>query len=97
VKIMQDGVCENFTASMLAPYLDAHGHETPGAGASYFDPQELKAAVTAIDARGFQVHFHAIGDRAVREDARRGGGRPRRERARPRAAPYLPPAGGPPR
>ena len=25
------------------------------------------AAVTAIDARGFQVHFHAIGDRAVRE------------------------------
>jgi predicted amidohydrolase YtcJ len=67
VKIMQDGVCENFTASMLAPYLDAHGHEAPGAGASFFDPQELKAAVTAIDARGFQVHFHAIGDRAVRE------------------------------
>jgi predicted amidohydrolase YtcJ len=67
VKIMQDGVCENFTASMLAPYLDGHGHATPGAGASFFDPQELKAAVTAIDAQGFQVHFHAIGDRAVRE------------------------------
>jgi hypothetical protein len=67
VKIMQDGVCENLTASMLAPYLDAHGHETAGTGASYFDPQELKAAVTASDAHGFQVHFHAIGDRAVRE------------------------------
>ena len=67
VKIMQDGICENFTASMLAPYLDAHGRETSRAGASFFDPQELKAAVTAIDARGFQVHFHAIGDRAVRE------------------------------
>jgi predicted amidohydrolase YtcJ len=67
VKIMQDGVCENFTASMLAPYLDGHGHATPGAGASFFDPQELNAAVTAIDAQGFQVHFHAIGDRAVRE------------------------------
>jgi predicted amidohydrolase YtcJ len=67
VKIMQDGVCENFTASMLTPYLDAHGQATAGAGASYFDPHELKAAVTAIDARGFQVHFHAIGDRAVRE------------------------------
>ena len=67
VKIMQDGVCENFTASMLAPYLDPHGHGTPGAGASFFDPGELKAAVTAIDARGFQVHLHAIGDRAVRE------------------------------
>ena len=67
VKIMQDGVCENFTASMLTPYLDAHGCETSRAGASFFDPQELKAAVTAIDGRGFQVHFHAIGDRAVRE------------------------------
>jgi predicted amidohydrolase YtcJ len=67
VKIMQDGVCENFTASMLTPYLDVHGQATAGGGASYFDPEELKAAVTAIDARGFQVHFHAIGDRAVRE------------------------------
>jgi predicted amidohydrolase YtcJ len=67
VKIMQDGVCENFTASMLTPYLDGHGHPTAGAGASFFDPQELAAAVTAIDAHGFQVHFHAIGDRAVRE------------------------------
>jgi predicted amidohydrolase YtcJ len=67
VKIMQDGVCENFTAAMLTPYLDGHGHATDGRGASFFDPEELKAAVTAIDARGFQVHFHAIGDRAIRE------------------------------
>src|SRR5262249_11064120 len=28
VKIMQDGVCENFFAAMLTPYLDGHGHET---------------------------------------------------------------------
>jgi predicted amidohydrolase YtcJ len=67
VKIMQDGVCENFTAAMLSPYLDGHGHETQGSGTSFFDPEELKEAVTAIDARGFQVHIHAIGDRAVRE------------------------------
>jgi predicted amidohydrolase YtcJ len=67
VKIMQDGVCENFTAAMLTPYLDGHGHETDGRGTSFFDPDELKEAVTAIDARGFQVHVHAIGDRAVRE------------------------------
>lgn len=67
VKIMQDGVCENFTAAMLTPYLDGHGHETEGRGTSFFDPEELKEAVTAIDARGFQVHIHAIGDRAVRE------------------------------
>ena len=67
VKIMQDGICENFTAAMLTPYLDGHGHPTGGQGHSFFDPAELAEAVTAIDARGFQVHFHAIGDRAVRE------------------------------
>jgi len=67
IKVMQDGVCENFSASMLTPYLDGHGHETDGSGASFFDPDELREAVTAIDGRGFQVHFHAIGDRAIRE------------------------------
>ncbi|HXL20523.1 MAG TPA: amidohydrolase [Streptosporangiaceae bacterium] len=67
IKIMQDGVCENFTASMLRPYFDRHGHEANGSGSSFFAAGELKEAVTAIDARGFQVHFHAIGDRAVRE------------------------------
>jgi predicted amidohydrolase YtcJ len=67
VKIMQDGVCENFTAAMLAPYLNVPGHESAGSGRSFFEPGELNEAVAAIDARGFQVHFHAIGDRAVRE------------------------------
>src|SRR5215475_6785737 len=67
IKVMQDGVCENFSASMLTPYLDGHGHETDGSGASFFHPDELREAVTAIDGRGFQVHFHAIGDRAIRE------------------------------
>jgi predicted amidohydrolase YtcJ len=67
VKIMQDGVCENFTAAMLTPYVNAHGHGSGGSGTSFFDPGELNEAVTAIDAEGFQVHFHAIGDRAVRE------------------------------
>ena len=31
------------------------------------DPEALKAYVTQLDALGFQPHFHAIGDRAVRE------------------------------
>jgi predicted amidohydrolase YtcJ len=52
---------------MLTPYLDGHGHETARSGSSFFDAEELKESVAAIDARGFQVHFHAIGDRAVRE------------------------------
>jgi predicted amidohydrolase YtcJ len=67
VKIMQDGVVENFTAGMLEPYLDADGNPTDNRGKSFVDPEELKAHVTRLDAEGFQVHFHALGERAVRE------------------------------
>jgi predicted amidohydrolase YtcJ len=67
VKIMQDGVCENFTAAVLSPYLDAHGAETDNRGISFVDPQLLCEAVTRLDAEGFQVHFHALAERAVRE------------------------------
>ena len=67
VKIMQDGVTENFTAAMTEPYCDGHGHPTDNSGISFVDPALLREAVTALDAAGFQVHFHAIGDRAVRE------------------------------
>ena len=67
VKIMQDGVCENFTAAVLEPYLDAEGHPTTNRGISFVDPELLNEAVTRLDAQGFQVHFHALGERAVRE------------------------------
>ena len=67
IKIMQDGVCENFTAAMLSPYLDAHGHPTGNAGHSFVEAEELKEAVVALAAEGFQVHVHAIGDRGTRE------------------------------
>jgi predicted amidohydrolase YtcJ len=67
VKIMQDGVAENFTAGMLAPYLDRCGQPTANAGLSFVDPELLAGYVTELDALGFQVHFHALGDRAVRE------------------------------
>lgn len=67
VKIMQDGVAENFTAAMLDPYLDGHGHGTHNHGISFVPPEVLAEAVPALDELGFQVHFHAIGDRAVRE------------------------------
>ena len=64
---MLDGVCENFTAAMLEPYLDADGHRTQNRGISFVEPELLKSAVTRLDAEGFQVHFHALADRAVRE------------------------------
>ena len=67
VKIMQDGVAENFTAAMTSPYLDACGHATGNTGLSFIDPHALRSYVTELDALDFQVHFHALGDRAVRE------------------------------
>ncbi|MFE9044831.1 amidohydrolase [Streptomyces sp. NPDC007818] len=67
VKIMQDGIAENFTAAMLTPYLDGCGCATGNTGLSFVDPVALRGHVTELDALGFQVHFHALGDRAVRE------------------------------
>lgn len=67
VKIMQDGVAENFTAGMLDPYYDGCGCRTANSGLSFVDPEALREHISALDAAGFQVHVHAIGDRAVRE------------------------------
>ncbi len=67
VKIMLDGVCETRTASVLDPYRDGSGGETTDHGLSFVPADELGAAVTALDADGFQVHLHALGDRAVRD------------------------------
>ncbi|WP_338702741.1 amidohydrolase [Streptomyces sp. Q6] len=67
VKIMQDGVAENGTAAMLGPYLDGCGCHSDNSGISFVPPEDLKKYVTELDAHGFQVHFHALGDRAVRE------------------------------
>jgi predicted amidohydrolase YtcJ len=67
VKIMQDGIAENFTAGMTTPYLDGCGHDTDNLGLSFVDPAALRRHVTRLDAEGFQVHVHAIGDRAARE------------------------------
>jgi predicted amidohydrolase YtcJ len=66
VKLMLDGVAENFTAAMTEPYLDAAGNRTANSGIDFIDPAALADAVTRVDAFGFQPHFHAIGDRAVR-------------------------------
>ena len=67
VKIMQDGVAENFTAGMIDPYLDGCGCQSGNSGLSYVDPADLAEQVRRLDIAGFGVHVHAIGDRAVRE------------------------------
>ncbi|MFT4232584.1 MAG: amidohydrolase [Leucobacter sp.] len=67
VKVMVDGVAENFTAAMHDCYLDRHGHATENRGISFFDPEDMARFVTALDREGMQVHFHSLGDRAVTE------------------------------
>jgi predicted amidohydrolase YtcJ len=80
VKLMMDGVLENFTGAMLEPYEDGRGGTTDNRGLLQIDPDGLATWVPALDALGFQAHFHAIGDRAVRasldavEAARRANG-----------------------
>jgi predicted amidohydrolase YtcJ len=66
VKIMTDGVLENYTGALLEPYCDGCGGHTDNHGLSYVERDLLTAAVTELDRHGFQVHLHAIGDRAVR-------------------------------
>lgn len=66
VKLMLDGVCENFTAALNAPYRGPHGVGDHHTGIDFIPPPVVAEAVTALDRLGLQCHFHAIGDRAVR-------------------------------
>jgi predicted amidohydrolase YtcJ len=67
VKIMLDGVPESLTAAMKAPYLDVGGRPTDVTGPTHFPPAVLDAVAPALAKAGFQLHIHAIGDRAVAE------------------------------
>jgi predicted amidohydrolase YtcJ len=62
VKLFQDGVIEARTAALLAPYLDRQGD----AGRPLRDQATLNAVTRALDREGYQIHVHAIGDRAIR-------------------------------
>lgn len=62
IKFFVDGVIENHTAALTDPYSDTPGDR----GLPNWGEEELHAAVIALDAAGFQLHLHAIGDRAVR-------------------------------
>jgi len=61
-KIFADGVMEPHTAALLAPYADRPGD----AGTPLLEPEAFDELARALDLAGFQIHVHAIGDRAVR-------------------------------
>ena len=64
IKIMQDGLVENYTAVLVDHYHNVPG---PTKGIPMVEPDFLKEVVTVLDASNFQVHFHALGDGAVRQ------------------------------
>lgn len=66
VKIFLDGVLENQTGALLEPYHGASA-EAGYAGVLNMAPDLLEAYAVALDGAGFDMHMHAIGDRAVRE------------------------------
>jgi predicted amidohydrolase YtcJ len=82
VKIMLDGTAENFSARLTLPYRDEHGHPTGNTGVTFVAPESLTEIARALDDAGFQMHFHALGDLAVREALDAVEGLPNRERLR---------------
>ena len=64
VKVYADGVPEAKTAALLEPY---HSHDDEeDFGILNFQLEELKAILDSLDHEGFQIHIHALGDKAVR-------------------------------
>ena len=69
VKFFIDGVIEGGTGAMLEPYCamgDGAGHGGHDHGIANWERDELVQAAAAMDAAGFQLHMHAIGDAAIR-------------------------------
>jgi|HubBroStandDraft_6_1064221.scaffolds.fasta_scaffold01335_11 predicted amidohydrolase YtcJ len=62
VKLIMDGSLGSRTAAMLAPYSD----DPSTSGILEIEPDRLKQMAIERDRAGFQLGFHAIGDRANR-------------------------------
>lgn len=61
-KIFADGVIESGTAALLEPYLLRKGDR----GHANLEAPAFDSLAIALDKAGFQIHIHAIGDRAIR-------------------------------
>ncbi len=62
LKVLVDGSVGSRTAAMLAPYTD----DPSTSGILRVEPERLKQMAVERDKAGFQLAFHAIGDRANR-------------------------------
>jgi predicted amidohydrolase YtcJ len=62
LKMVTDGALGSRTAAMLAPYSD----DPSTSGMMIMEPDKLRQMAIERDKAGFQIAFHAIGDRANR-------------------------------
>jgi predicted amidohydrolase YtcJ len=62
LKMVTDGALGSRTAAMLAPYSD----DPSTSGIMIMEPEKLRTLAIERDKAGFQLNFHAIGDRANR-------------------------------
>lgn len=60
-KFFMDGVFENRTAALKAPYADPKGGNAP----CMFGARKTRSLFTALDAARFAIHVHVIGDAAM--------------------------------
>lgn len=68
IKLMLDGVIETGTAWLLEPYLGSlAGPLGTHTGGPFFHFDVLNSIVMRMETLGFQAHFHAIGDAAIRQ------------------------------
>ncbi|MCR8923923.1 amidohydrolase [Dasania sp. GY-MA-18] len=63
LKIMVDGTVEGQTAAMF----NAYQNDADNFGESVFTPAQLNSLVDEASSKNIDVHFHALGDRAISE------------------------------
>lgn len=63
LKIFSDGTLEAKTAAMFEDYQGDPGNS----GHTVFTEEQLTALITAAASRDFDIHVHALGDRAIHE------------------------------
>jgi predicted amidohydrolase YtcJ len=61
IKMYADGVVESHTAAFLEPYANRDTTGIPN-----YTVEEMNRIVSMMDAKGWQVFIHAIGDRGIR-------------------------------
>lgn len=67
IKFMIDGVIESHTAAMLEHYSDLLPEDELALGLINIPSKRFHDLVKDLDAKGFRLYTHAIGDRGVRE------------------------------